>query len=66
MKISGSWDKNAEKVFSYLSDLEYNKIHGFFLAYAADASVETIGDCVLLMMSDAPDMVRTAFNEFVK
>lgn len=114
MKISGSWDENAEKAFSYLSDLEYNKIHGFFLAYAADgmayeiavvqlkakadaaelteslrghvetraqmyrtyepeqvqraesASVETIGDCVLLIMSDAPDMARTAFNEFVK
>lgn len=114
MKISGSWDENAEKAFSYLSDLEYNKIHGFFLAYAADgmayeiavvqlkdkadtaalsddlrehvdtrvqmyrtyepgqvqraesASIETIGDCVLLIMSDAPDRARTAFNEFVK
>lgn len=36
MKVSGSWDENAEKAFSYISDLEYNKIHGFFLAYAAD------------------------------
>ena len=33
MKVSGSWDENAEKAFSYISDLEYNKIHGFFLAW---------------------------------
>lgn len=114
MKISGSWEENAEKAFSYLSDMEYNKIHGFFLAYAADgmayeiavvqlkdksdasamedslnehvqtrvqmyktyepeqvdrassARVETIGDCVLLIMCDAPDNVETAFKEFTK
>ena len=114
MKISGSWDENAEKAFSYISDMEYNKIHGFFLAYAADgmayeiavvqlkdksdasamedslnehvqtrvrmyktyepeqvdrassARVETIGDCVLLIMCDAPQNVETAFKEFTK
>ena len=114
MKISGSWDENAEKAFSYLSDMEYNKIHGFFLAYAADgmayeiavvqlkdksdadtmedslnehvqtrvrmyktyepeqvdrassAVVKTIGDCVLLIMSDAPQNAETAFKEFTK
>ena len=114
MKISGSWDENAEKAFSYISDLEYNKIHGFFLAYAADgmayeiavvqlkdksdasamadslrehvqsrvqmyktyepqqvqraesAVVKTDGDCVLLIMSDAPQNAETAFKEFTK
>ncbi len=114
MKILGSWDENAEKAFSYLSDMEYNKIHGFFLAYAADgmayeiavvqlkdksdasamedslnehvqtrvrmyktyepdqvdrassARVETIGDCVLLIMCDSPQNVETAFKEFTK
>lgn len=114
MKISGSWDENAEKAFSYISDMEYNKIHGFFLAYAADgmayeiavvqlkdksdaaameeslnehvqtrvqmyktyepeqvdrasdAKVETIGDCVLLIMCDSPQNVETAFKEFTK
>ena len=112
MKVSGSWDENAEKAFSYISDLEYNKIHGFFLAYAADgmayeiavvqlkdksdasamadslrehvrsrvqmyktyepqqvqraesAVVKTDGDCVLLIMSDAPQNAETAFKEF--
>lgn len=114
MKISGSWDENAEKAFSYISDMEYNKIHGFFLAYAADgmayelavvqlkdrsdagamedslnehvqtrvrmyktyepeqvqraenAVVKTVGDCVLLIMSDSPENVETAFKEFTK
>ena len=94
--------------------MEYNKIHGFFLAYAADgmayeiavvqlkdksdadamedslnehvqtrvrmyktyepeqvdrassAVVKTIGDCVLLIMSDAPQNAETAFKEFTK
>ena len=114
MKVSGSWDENSEKAFSYISDLEYNKIHGFFLAYAADgmayeiavvqlkdksdasamadslrehvqsrvqmyktyepqqvqraesAVVKTDGDCVLLIMSDAPQNAETAFKEFTK
>jgi hypothetical protein len=114
MKISGSWDENAEKAFSYLSDMEYNKIHGFFLAYAAagmayeiavvqlkdksdaaameeslnehvqtrvqmyktyepeqvdrasGAKVETIDDCVLLIMCDSTQNVETAFKEFTK
>lgn len=114
MKVSGSWEENVEKAFSYISDLEYNKIHGFFLAYAADgmayeiavvqlkdksdasamadslrehvrsrvqmyktyepqqvqraesAVVKTDGDCVLLIMSDAPQNAETAFKEFTK
>lgn len=114
MKVSGSWEENAEKAFSYISDLEYNKIHGFFLAYAADGMayeiavvqlkdksdasamadslrehvrsrvqmyktyepqqvqraestvVKTDGDCVLLIMSDAPQNAETAFKEFTK
>lgn len=114
MKVSGSWEENAEKAFSYISDLEYNKIYGFFLAYAADgmayeiavvqlkdksdasamadslrehvrsrvqmyktyepqqvqraesAVVKTDGDCVLLIMSDAPQNAETAFKEFTK
>ena len=114
MKVSGSWEENAEKAFSYISDLEYNKIHGFFLAYAADgmayeiavvqlkdksdasamadslrehvrsrvqmyktyepqqlqraesALVKTDGDCVQLIMSDAPQTAETAFKEFTK
>ena len=110
----GEKTQNAEKAFSYISDMEYNKIHGFFLAYAADgmayelavvqlkdksdagemedslnehvqtrvrmyktyepeqvqraenAVVKTVGDCVLLIMSDSPENAETAFKEFTK
>lgn len=114
MKVTGSWEENAEKAFSYMSDLEYNKVSGYFLAYSADGSayeiavvqlkdksdasameqslrehvdsrvrtyktyspgeveraqsavIKTVGDCVLLIMSDAPQNAETAFKEFVK
>lgn len=56
MKVSGSWDENAEKAFSYISDLEYNKIHGFFLAYAADGMAYEIAVVQLKDKSDASAM----------
>lgn len=54
MKISGSWEENGEKAFSYISDLEYNKIHGFFLAYAADGMAYELAVLQLEDASDAP------------
>lgn len=56
MKISGSWDENAEKAFSYISDMEYNKIRGFFLAYAADGMAYEIAVVQLKDKSDAADL----------
>ena len=56
MKVSGSWEENAEKAFSYISDLEYNKIHGFFLAYAADGMAYEIAVVQLKDKSDASAM----------
>ena len=56
MKVSGSWDENAEKAFSYISDLEYNEIHGFFLAYAADGMAYEIAVVQLKDKSDASAM----------
>lgn len=114
MKVTGSWEDNAQKAFSYLSDLDYSKVQGYFLAYAADgmayeiavvqlkdkadaaaladslnehiqtrvqmyktyepeqvqraesAVISTEGDCVLLIMSDAPQKSESAFKEFTK
>ena len=114
MKTVGSWEDNAEKSFAYLSDLDYGKVRGYFLAYAADgmayeiavvqlkdkadadaladslnehvrtrvqmyktyepdqvqraenAVITTNGDCVLLIMSDAPQKSESAFKEFTK
>lgn len=56
MKVTGSWEENAEKAFSYISDLEYNKIHGFFLAYAADGMAYEIAVVQLKDKSDASAM----------
>lgn len=56
MKVSGSWEENSEKAFSYISDLEYNKIHGFFLAYAADGMAYEIAVVQLKDKSDASAM----------
>lgn len=56
MKISGSWDENAEKAFSYISDMEYNKIRGFFIAYAADGMAYEIAVVQLKDKSDLADM----------
>ena len=55
MKISGSWDENAEKAFSYISDMEYNKIRGFFLAYAADGMAYEIA---VVQLKDQNDVVE--------
>lgn len=114
MKTVGSWEDNAENAFAYLSDLDYGKVRGYFLAYAADgmayelavvqlkdksdaealadslnehvqtrvqmyktyepnqvqraenALIKTDGDCVLLIMSDAPQKSESAFKEFTK
>ncbi len=65
MKISGSWDENAEKAFSYISDMEYNKIHGFFLAYAADGMAYELAVVQLKDKSDAGAM-EDSLNEHVQ
>lgn len=65
MKISGSWDENAEKAFSYISDMEYNKIHGFFLAYAADGMAYELAVVQLKDKSDAVAM-EDSLNEHVQ
>lgn len=56
MKITGSWDENAEKAFSYISDMEYNKIRGFFLAYAADGMAYEIAVVQLKEQNDVVDL----------
>ena len=65
MKISGSWDENAETAFSYISDMEYNKIHGFFLAYAADGMAYELAVVQLKDKSDAGEM-EDSLNEHVQ
>ena len=56
MRVTGSWEENAEKAFSYISDLEYNKVSGYFLAYAADGMAYEIAVVQLKDGSDAAAM----------
>lgn len=53
MLTAGSWEENGEKTFSYLSDLDYNKVQDYFLAYAADGTAYEIAVIRLRDKADA-------------
>lgn len=53
MLTAGSWEENGEKTFSYLSDLDYNKVRDYFLAYAADGMAYEIAVIRLKDKADA-------------
>lgn len=57
MMVTGSWEENAEKAFSYISDLEYNKVSGYFLAYAADGMAYEIA---VVQLKDKADVTAAA------
>ena len=57
MMVTGSWEENAEKAFSYISDLEYNKVSGYFLAYAADGTAYEIA---VVQLKDKADVTAAA------
>lgn len=57
MKVTGSWEDNAENAFSYISDMDYSKVSGYFLAYAADGMAYEIAVVQLKDKSDASAMV---------
>lgn len=57
MMVTGSWEENAEKAFSYISDLEYNKVYGYFLAYAADGTAYEIA---VVQLKDKADVTAAA------
>ncbi len=53
MLSAGSWEENGEKTFPYLSDLDYNKIQDYFLAYASDGMAYEIAVIRLRDKADA-------------
>lgn len=53
MLISNSNEENAEKTFSYLSEMDYNKVSGFFLAYTSDGMAYEIA---AVELKDGADM----------
>lgn len=57
MMVTGSWEENAQKAFSYISDMEYNKVSGYFLAYASDGMAYEIA---VIQLKDKADAAAAA------
>lgn len=53
MTVSGS-DEKADELFAYLSDIDYEKVEGYYLAYAADGSAYEIAVVALRDESEVP------------
>ncbi len=47
--------EDGEELFHYLSDLDYSKVAGYFLAYAADGMADEIAVIVTKDPKDAPE-----------
>ena len=53
MKTVKSGDDNAKDIFSYLSDIDYDKVNDFEYRYSANATAEEIA---IIRMKDEADM----------
>lgn len=53
MLTASSSDSDGERKFAYLSELDYSKVEGYFLAYAADGMAYEIAVICLKDKSDA-------------
>lgn len=54
MTAVSSSDENAGELFGYLSDLDYEKVEGYFLAYASDGMAYEIAVVALKDAADLP------------
>ena len=54
MLTVSSSDENAAGLFAYLSDLDYDKVEGYFLSYAADG--KTANEFAVVCLKDATDL----------
>lgn len=55
MAVSSS-DENADQLFTYLSEADYAKVEGYYLAYAADGSAYEIAVVCLRSAEDTAEM----------
>ena len=53
ISVSSS-DENAGELFAYLSDLDYEKVEGYFLTYAADG--KTADEIAVVCLRDEADL----------
>lgn len=54
MTAVSSSDENAAELFGYLSDLDYEKVEGYFLSYASEGAAYEIAVVCLKDASDIP------------
>ncbi|MBR6290446.1 MAG: DUF4358 domain-containing protein [Clostridia bacterium] len=56
MKSVSSSDEDAESLFGYLSDVDYSKVEGYFLSYAAEGDSYEIAVVAMRDAGDVPAM----------
>ena len=56
MTAVSSVDEKADALFAYLSDLDYSKVEGYYLAYAADGTAYEVAVVVLKERSDVSEL----------
>ena len=66
MLCVSSADENADGLFAYLSDLDYEKVEGFFLAYAADG--KTANEIAVVCLKDPADLpaLKASLNKHIQ
>lgn len=64
MKSVSSSDKDAESLFGYLSDVDYSKVEGFFLSFAAEGDAYEIAAVALRDEGDVREM-KTSIEKHV-
>lgn len=65
MLVASSADKHPEELFKYLSDIDYEKVDGFFLAYAADGMAYEIAAVILKNNADVSEC-ESSLKDHVK
>ncbi len=66
MTSVSSSDENADGLFAYLSDLDYEKVEGFFLSYASDG--KTANEIAVVCLKDEADLpaLKTSLQAHVQ
>lgn len=59
MTAVSSADDKADELFAYLSDIDYSKVDGYFLAYAADGMAFEIAVVALKDAADIPELEQS-------
>ncbi len=59
MSAVSSVDEKADELFTYLSDIDYNKVEGYFLTFAADGTAYEIAVVALKERGDVSELLSS-------